>query len=184
MPAVLDISTAELGSIGTVTAPSTAGVWQGFHVQFNSGPNSVLTLQIIDTFVLTSGSGNDFALDDISLVKVPDAGTIDIKPGSNLNSINPYSRQRIPVAVLTTESFDAIQIDPLTVAFGPNGASEAHGRSHVKDIDDDGDPDLVLHFNTQDTGIQCGDTEATLTGETFSGEAVTGSDAIRTVKCP
>jgi len=43
--------------------------------------------------------------------------------------------------------------------------------------------DLLLHFNTQDTGIQCGDTAATLTGMTFAGEAITGTDAIVTTNC-
>ena len=38
--------------------------------------------------------------------------------------------QKIPVAVLTTDTFDATQVDASTVAFGPNGASESHGRSH------------------------------------------------------
>jgi len=109
--------------------------------------------------------------------------TIDIKPGSDSNSINPASRGKIPVAILTTDTFDATQVDPLSVAFGPDGASESHGRSHVKDIDDDGDADLILHFNTQETGIQCGDTEATLTGETFGGEPITGTDSITTVHC-
>lgn len=71
----------------------------------------------------------------------------------------------IPVAILTTETFDAIQVDPLTVAFGPSGASESHGRSHIKDVDDDGNSDLILHFNTQEADIACGDNEATLTGE-------------------
>ncbi len=76
LPAVLNVSTAELGSIGTVTAPSEAGLWAGFQAAFNSGSNSVLTLQIIDTFVLTGGAGNDFALDDISLVRVPEPTTL------------------------------------------------------------------------------------------------------------
>jgi hypothetical protein len=26
----------------------------------------------------------------------------------------------------------------------------------VEDVNDDGRPDLLLHFNTQETGIQCG----------------------------
>ena len=48
-------------------------------------------------------------------------------------------------------------------------------------FDKDGDNDLVIHFRTQETGIACGDTEATLTGETFTGEMILGSDMILTV---
>ena len=51
-------------------------------------------------------------------------------------------------------------------------------------MDGDGDLDLKLHFNVVETGIVCGDTEVTLTGETFGGEAIAGSDSIRTVECP
>jgi hypothetical protein len=45
------------------------------------------------------------------------------------------------------------------------------------------DTDLVLHFNTQATAIQCGDASASLTGETFSGQMIQGSDSIKTVGC-
>ncbi len=109
---------------------------------------------------------------------------IDIKPGDTPNSINPYSMQNIPVAVITTETFDATQIDPLTVMFGADGAAESHGRGHIKDVDGDGDADVILHFETQDTGIQCNDTEATLTGKTFDGREVTGTDSVNVVNCP
>ena len=50
-------------------------------------------------------------------------------------------------------------------------------------MDGDGDIDLILQFNTQNTGIVCGETSASLTGETFSGQAIEGSDSIRTVPC-
>jgi hypothetical protein len=109
--------------------------------------------------------------------------SIDIKPGSDPNSINPRSRGVITVAILTTEDFDATTVDPLSVAFGPNGATETHNRGHIEDVDGDGDNDLVLHFNTQETGIQCGDTEASLTGETVDGTPIEGADAIVTVGC-
>jgi hypothetical protein len=53
---------------------------------------------------------------------------IDIKPGSVTNPINVRSSGVIPVAVLTTPSFDATSIDVSTVRFGPGNALEAHRR--------------------------------------------------------
>lgn len=116
-------------------------------------------------------------------VTTVDIVDIDIKPGSDPNSINPRSKGVIPVAILTTETFDATTVDPLSVAFGPNAAMETHGQGHIEDADGDGDLDLVLHFRTQDIGIQCGDTTASLTGETLSGQTINGSDSINTVGC-
>lgn len=106
---------------------------------------------------------------------------IDIKPGSFPNSVNPRSNGKIPVAILTTASFDASTVDPTTVAFGPNGAAPVHFA--LEDVDGDGDIDMILHFNTQDTGIACGDTTASLTGQTFSGAAIEGADSIKTAGC-
>ena len=79
-PAFLGVYAPELGILGTVAAPSMAGVWQQYQVGFNSGANSWLTLNITDLFVLTGGAGNDFALDDISLVavSVPEPGTLSL----------------------------------------------------------------------------------------------------------
>jgi hypothetical protein len=120
----------------------------------------------------------------------PSTVMIDIKPGSDPNSINPHSKGKIPVAILSTNTgngdlldFDATQVDALSVEFGPDGAADTHGRGHVEDVDGDGDPDLVLYFKTQQTGILCGDSAASLTGETFSGDAIQGTDSINTVGC-
>jgi hypothetical protein len=109
--------------------------------------------------------------------------TIDIKPGSDPNSINPRSRGKIPVAILTTNDFDATTVDPNTVLFGATGTEAAPVQSALEDVDRDGDTDMILHFNTQDTGIVCGATSASLTGETFSGQPIEGSDSIKTVGC-
>jgi hypothetical protein len=108
---------------------------------------------------------------------------IDIKPGSDSNPINPQSKGVISVAILTTSTFDATTVDPLSVKFGPNEATEVHGRAHIVDVNGDGKLDIVLHFNTQETGIQCGDISAFLTGETIGGQVITGFDSIRTVGC-
>ncbi len=108
---------------------------------------------------------------------------IDIKPGGNLNSINPNSHGVIPVAILTTDTFDATTVDPTTVFFGATGTEAASGHTALADVDLDGDTDLILHFNTQATGIQCGDRSASLTGKTLSGEMIQGSDSVNTVGC-
>lgn len=113
--------------------------------------------------------------------------TIDIKPGSDPNSINcKNTKGVIPVAILTTDDFDATTVDHTTVAFGPSGATEIHtNRSgvarHEEDVDGDGDTDLVFHFRFGDTGLACVDTEATLTGSTSDGTEIVGTDAIRIV---
>ena len=107
-----------------------------------------------------------------------DAG-IDVKPGSEENPINLKSKGVIPVAIYTTEGFDATAVDIETVVFGPNEASPVHFA--YEDIDDDGDIDLILHFRTQEVGIAEDDTEVTLSGITESGTAFTGTDEIKIV---
>jgi hypothetical protein len=125
-----------------------------------------------------------WVIDNLTIASSPTTSVnIDIQPGSFPNSLNPRSQGVIPVAILTTGTFDAVTVDPLSVEFGPKGAMEAHGQGHIEDVNGDGHLDLVLHFNTQDTGIQCGQTSAALTGETFAGQLIQGSDSIQTVGC-
>jgi probable HAF family extracellular repeat protein len=107
--------------------------------------------------------------------------TIDIKPGSVENPINPRSQGNVPVAILTTEDFDATIINVSTIQFGPGSARPVHAA--LEDVDGDTDWDLVLHFKTWDSRIACGDTEATLTGKTMEGVSFTGTDSIKTVSC-
>jgi hypothetical protein len=114
----------------------------------------------------------------------------DIMPGSETNPINPRSRGVIPVAILGCDSLDVEEIDPSTLRFGPWAAEPAHDlghpdihAGHLEDVDGDGDTDLVAHFYTQETGISCGDTGATLTGELLNGRPLEGTDSIETKGC-
>jgi len=134
---------------------------------------------------LTINTAIDFAPDWQPLPAT--SVVLDIKPGGEPNSVNLGSGGVIPVAILTTGDFDATTVDPGTVCFGDAEApaerdcSEKHGRGHIEDVDDDGDQDMVLHYETAQTGIDPGDTQACLTGETFDGTRVDGCDAIRIV---
>ena len=106
---------------------------------------------------------------------------IDIKPGNSINPVNPRSKGDIKVAILTTGEFDASLVDASTLSFGPDGAAPVNYR--LDDVDRDGDWDLVLKFHTEETGIACGDIEATLTGQTLEGTRIYGTDSIHTVGC-
>ena len=105
--------------------------------------------------------------------------TIDIKPGSSTNPINLKSNGMIPVAILSSSAFDAKTVDPTSVKFGPGGAGS--WGSTLTDVNGDGILDLLLHFRAQQTGLQAGDTQACLVGQTRDGVPLQGCDSIRVV---
>ena len=107
---------------------------------------------------------------------------LDVRPGSAKDPINPKSNGVIPVAILGTSSFDASTVDQVSVRFG-TGQASPQGRGQFEDVNGDGQLDLVLHFRTQDAGIQCGDTSVSITGQTLNGIPIQGSDSITTVGC-
>ena len=134
--------------------------------------------------------GDIFALkfmgiDDVTystaVVPTPMEVAIDINPGKDPNIINLKSGGFVNVAVLTEGDFDALQIDPDTAKFGPGHAVTA--RYRVKDVDSDGDDDLLLYYRVQQTGIACSDTQATLTGELYDETPITGTDSVQTKNC-
>jgi len=117
-------------------------------------------------------------------VSIPVPTTIDIKPGDDKNIVSVASNGGVWVAVLSdTENevaFDPLQIDIPTVRLGPGEAEPI--RHRVRDVNHDGLGDLLFRFSIPETGIQCGDTEATLTGEA-GGVGFSGTDALQTVGC-
>jgi hypothetical protein len=104
-------------------------------------------------------------------------------PGNNLN-LRAGKGASIGVAILSAADFEApTLIDPSTLEFGPGKASIS-GSPRVRDMDGDGDEDLVVKFLTNETGIACGDTRARLSGYTFDSRSISGSDATNTFNCP
>jgi hypothetical protein len=112
---------------------------------------------------------------------------IDIRPGAPPNVINcSNERGVVPVAILTTDGFDATTVDHTTVTF--EGAQETHmdprtgePRRHESDVDGDGDQDLVFHFRIGETDLDCASEEGQLQGRTFDGHPIAASDVVRMV---
>lgn len=106
--------------------------------------------------------------------------------------MNLTSNGQIAVAIFTTDDFDATQVDASSVIF----AGALAVQSALEDVDGDGDLDMVLHFNTQDTNLldvyeqlliddvdadgvldsSNQEAEVSLTGETLTDEAFEGFD--------
>ena len=107
---------------------------------------------------------------------------IDIKPGGFPNSINLGSNGNIPVAILSTATFNAASLvnrDSLT--FGRTGDEHSLLRSSIEDVNKDGRPDIVCHFNTTSASFQREDTVGVLKGLTDTGQPIRGTDSIRIV---
>src|SRR5262249_35567110 len=136
---------------------------------------------VADGLVFANTSGEVVAIG----AAVPTRTTveIDIKPGTFPNSINPRSKGVLPVAIVATNTFDPATVDPTTVRFGRTGTQTAPVHFALQDVNGDGKTDMILQFNTQETGIVCGDTFASLTGQTVGGLAIRGSDSIVTIGC-
>ena len=107
---------------------------------------------------------------------------IDIKPGSFPNSINPSSKGVIPVAILSTQSFNApAKVDRLSLTFGRNGNEKSLTRAVLQDVNNDGLPDVLCFFDTQKAQFQPGDVQGVLKGMMTDSVPIRGSDSVRIV---
>ena len=140
------------------------------------------------TLTFESGSFSAFGptLDNVSaslvLLNVP----IDIKPSSDSNSINLGSAGVIPVAIMSSENFDAtIDLDQDTISLA-GARVKMVGKSnrllcHEDFVNDDDLLDVVCQVETAQFMIEVGESVAVLEAETFDGVPVRGEDTVRIV---
>ncbi len=105
------------------------------------------------------------------------SSTAPIEIGIKIKDHINLRKKAIKVTIFnnTPVGFDVAGIDISSVRFGPAAAQPFEN--------DTKDGDLTLSFRTSDTGIRCGDTEATLTGRTYDGSGFTGSDGFEVKGC-
>jgi hypothetical protein len=158
---------------GTEYAPVASGAWN-FNFG-NGGQGAIDKSNVLFAWAVRPG---DVAAATYLRVQV------GIKPfqEGDATKINLGKNKYLEVAILTKKTFDAMQVNPATVRFGP--AQAPINRYIVSDVNEDGNADMLLIFKIADTGIQECDTSATLTGNLYDGTAIEGSDSFTTNKCP
>ena len=140
--------------------------------------------QLLDTLGQSNGfiSGPEW-VPGVELLSPKNCAAITIDFEVKPDHINPNSRGLLTVTIPTRDTLDATTIDPTTVRFGRSGTETAPVDVNKKDVNGDGQPDLLLRFRVLDTGIQCGDSSVSITGQTVNGTPIQGSDSITTVGC-
>ncbi len=124
--------------------------------------------------------------------------SLDIKPDDAPNSINLKSQGVLPVAILSTEDYNALEVDESTVYLVDSMILEiasALGEDPPmvfpvkfvteEDVNGDGLDDLLLFFSVSDLvesgALDEGTEEVTLIGEMFDGIPIKGFDSVRIV---
>ena len=148
---------------------------------YNRGFNNNGTLR---SSSLNSTSNGSYTLIISGVTPLVQHINIEVRPGSGEYApVNPKSRGNIPVALLSSAEFNALTVDYQSLTFGATGteASLLRCNREGQDIDGDGRPDLVCHFDTQTADFEPGDSEAVVKGKTTAGRAFEGRGHIRTV---
>lgn len=154
-----------------------------------AGPWRVTQILLVD-IVGNRGSLSDADLaalgfpTDVTVAESTLDVVIDIKPGGLPNSINTRSQGMIPVAVISTPSFDvSARLDAASLTFGRSGDEPSLAFCNPPaDVNSDGLLDRVCHFTTALAAFQPGDVVGVLKGSTVDGVPIVGSDSVRIVR--
>ena len=128
----------------------------------------------------------------ISPVFAPDTNNvgIDVKPGSDPNSVNVNTRGVLPVAILGSDNFDVAQIVQETISAytttvdaAPGGVPTSPLRCSIEDVNDDAILDLNCKFLKGDLVLNCWTNGLKVMVNLMDGTPFTGSDTIRPIPC-
>jgi len=110
---------------------------------------------------------------------------IEVKPGdAGPKTLEPGRDGMVPMAILTTPTFDAASVDAESVYLGPTGTEAMVFRSMLEDVDRDGDVDRLLLVRVRDLRLECTVTALRLNGKTVSGQDIEGTAPVDMEGCP
>lgn len=103
---------------------------------------------------------------------------IDVKPGSDTNPVNRGARGKLPVAILSSDSFDATEWEDADISIA--GVAPSHVA--VEDVDGDGLDDLICQFSipalVSAGALDTSDETLTLTADDGDGGCIQGADVV------
>ena len=148
-----------------------------------NAPDEPLVLSALEGMLVVTDEGEIFPL-PVGQHLIPGV-KIDIRPDSEVNTINLGSNGVVPVAILSSETFDATTIDPTTVDLA-GARVKVTGKkrrplAHAEDVNGDGLIDLFCQISTSELNIGTGDLLVVLEAQTFSGASIRAVDMIRLV---
>lgn len=113
------------------------------------------------------------------------SASIDVEPSSSSNVIELNGHHKVQVAILSSATFNALDVNVNSLTFGETGNEDSLVRDHrgrprykIADVNGDGLLDLVVWFDVADTGLKAGDTQAVLHGTLASGDLLVATDSV------
>lgn len=152
-----------------------------YYVGVSSYPRFFLDGGLLDG---TTGPSGDYTLVISGVSPSVQQISIEVKPGSReLAPINTKSKGKIPVALLSGNGFNAMDINPASLTFGSTGNESSLSKCNNggEDVNGDGQLDLVCHFENQAAAFKAGDLEGIVRGTTRSGVAFEGRGYLKVI---
>lgn len=110
---------------------------------------------------------------------------IDIRPGERAEKATVHlSRARVPVAILSSADFDAMQIDTTKLTFGHSGDEQSLEKCYPKgvDVNRDGYRDMVCLFSVKASNFEPNDVVGLVKGSTTTGAQFQGRGLLKVIE--
>lgn len=167
-PCILNFRVEKSGIYIVAVTASPARVFDGGHVDGSAGSNG-------EYLLIVSGASEFVAALELKVIN------IEIKPGSRqFAPINLKSKGSLPVALISSDDFDALKVDRDSLTFGATGEERSLRKCgwEGENVGGDSKLDLVCHFDNQKTGFGSEHTEGILKG-TIDGKAFEGRGVLK-----
>lgn len=181
------VNVAGISQTFDLNNPAALLNWMEYQVDFEA-------IDTVTTIQFTTNQDENFHFSIIDNVDVVESGPstqvvqIDVKPGSDPNSINLCSNGAVPVAILGSNTLDVYDVNTETLRFADAavkvvGKKDPHSLCSIEDVNGDFVDDVVCHYVTTDiAGVDGESTSATVNGELLGGTPIEGTDSVNIVK--